>query len=317
LSRTDTADHALEAFARSEVEEVVLLGRRGPAQAAFTTSELRELGELDDVDVVVAPHEVVLDPLSQAFLELAEPTARRNVDLLREYARRGARGRRKRIELRFCVSPVRIVGGDRVEGVHVVRNELAGSDGGGLVATPTGETDLIEAQLVFRSIGYRGTPVPGLPFDERRGTLANDGGRVIDRDTGRPMAGVYAAGWIKRGPSGIIGTNKKCANETVALMLEDLANGLLPGPTVDPGTLLDALAQRRVDVVTYDGWKRVDEFERARGRAAGRPRVKLVRHADLLEHAGVASPRTANGLIDGPADDALRAGPSTVNSVPG
>jgi ferredoxin--NADP+ reductase len=161
----------------------------------------------------------------------------------------------------------------------------------GSLLPPTGESDLIEAQLVFRSIGYRATPVPGLPFDNRRGTLPNDGGRVINPDTGRLIPGVYAAGWIKRGPSGVIGTNKKCANETVALLLEDDAKGLLPTPTVDRGTLLDALARRGVGVVNHDAWRRIDEFERAQGQAAGRPRVKLVRCTDLLERAAVASPR--------------------------
>ena len=227
LATTDVADHALEALAQSGIDEIVVLGRRGPAQAAYTNPELRELGELTDADVIVDPADVELDERSRAFLEsdAADITVRRNVEIVTDYAQRSPSGKRKRLLLRFLASPIEILGSDRVEAVRIARNELVPGPDGAVVARMTEETETIEADLVLRSIGYRGSPVPGLPFDERRATIHNDGGRVTFPETGEPMAGVYAAGWIKRGPSGVIGTNKKCAQETVALLLEDLVDG--------------------------------------------------------------------------------------------
>lgn len=286
LATTDTADHALLALAASAVEEVVVLGRRGPAQAAYTTPELRELIDLADADVVVDPAELVLDPHSEAFLtsDAADSTCKKNVQVVRDYAQRGLTGKRRRIVLRFLVSPVEILGTDRVEGVRVVRNELVPGSGAALSARPTGVEEVIEAGLVLRSIGYQGTPVPGVPFDARRATIHNDGGRVTDPETGAPLPGVYAAGWIKRGPSGVIGTNKKCAQETVDLLLGDLAEGKLAEPTSDPDTLLARNGERGVEVVDYAGWEAIDAHERGLGEPQGRPRVKLVRHHELLHH---------------------------------
>jgi ferredoxin/flavodoxin---NADP+ reductase len=293
LAPTDTADHALEALAACAVEEIVVLGRRGPAQAAYTNPELRELAEMAGADVVVDPAEVVLDAHSRAFLEsdAADGTARRNVDIVTGFARREPQGKPKRIVLRFLASPVEIVGDERVEGVRIVRNEIVRSEDGRLVARPTGESELIEAGLVLRSIGYRGSPIPGVPFDERRATIHNDGGRVTDARTGEPFPGVYTAGWIKRGPSGVIGTNKKCAQETVDSLLEDLAAGRLPEPTSDPGALQELLEARGVDVVDYAGWEAIDAHERGRGEPHGRPRIKLVRRAEHLLHAATSKVR--------------------------
>jgi ferredoxin--NADP+ reductase len=281
LETTDTADHALEALQHSQVQEIVVLGRRGPAQAAYTNPELRELAELADADVVVDPAEVALDEHSRAFLESADVTAKRNVEIVTDYAQRAPTGKRKRIVLRFLASPVEILGTDRVQGVKVVRNELTPD----LKARPTDETETIEAGLVLRSIGYRGSPIPGVPFDERRATIHNDGGRVTREDTSEPLPGVYTAGWIKRGPSGVIGTNKKCAQETVDLLLEDLTAGRLATPTTEPDTLLAAIVERGVDVVDYVGWEAIDAHERGLGEPQGRPRVKLVRRHELLERA--------------------------------
>jgi ferredoxin--NADP+ reductase len=288
LRRTDTADHAIEALAGSAIEEVVVLGRRGPAQAAYTDVELRELGELEEADVVVDAADASLDEPSQAFLDsdAAGATTRRNVEIVQGYAGRPPGGKRKRIVLRFKASPVEIVGRDRVEGVRVVRNELLADDDGRIVATPSGAPELIEAGLVLRSIGYRGTPIPGVPFDDRRGTLHNDGGRVTDPRSGAPVPGVYVAGWVKRGPSGVIGTNKRDAHETVALLLDDLAAGRLAPPVKDRSTLLASLAERGVEVVDYSGWQLIDAHERALGEPHGRPRVKLVRRDEHLLHAG-------------------------------
>jgi ferredoxin--NADP+ reductase len=291
LAATDAADHALAAFAAASVTEVVILGRRGPAQAAFTNPELRELGELVRADVVVDPAELELDPDSAAWLESgdASPTAVRNVAMLREFAARPPTGRSHRIELRFCRSPVEVLGdGDGpVTGLRVVRNRLERDPRGGVRAVATGEHEVIPCGLVIRSIGYRGRPLPGVPFDERRGLIRNDGGRVCDED-GTPRPGEYAVGWIKRGPSGVIGTNKKCAADTVAALLEDLAGGRLADPPAAGGEAIEAWLRSRIPgLVTWRGWEAIDEHERGRGAPAGRPRVKLVRVPEMLAVAGL------------------------------
>jgi ferredoxin--NADP+ reductase len=287
LAVTDTADHAIGALRHSAVEEVILLGRRGPAQAAFTNPELRELKDLVDADVIVDPKQMELDDATRAFLEsdAADGTNRRNMDTLAGYAAATPSGKPKRIVLRFCASPVEILGEDRVTGVVIEHNELVGSDDGSVKARGTGEREAIETGLVMRSIGYVGTPLPGVPFDERRSTLLNDRGRVLDPSTGAPLPGVYAAGWIKRGPSGVIGTNKKDAQETTSLLLEDFAAGLLPSPAGTPDELIEELRAQGTEIVEYDGWTAIDEHERASGEPHGRPRIKLVRHSDLLERA--------------------------------
>ena len=285
LAGTDTADYALQALAESEVREIVVLGRRGPAQAAYTNPELRELGELQDADVIVDRSDVLLDEHSRAFIEsdAADITARRNVEIVSAFAQQAAPSKSKRIFLRFLSSPVEIIGDQRVEGVRVVRNELVPGPNGTLSAHATAESEVIDAGLVLRSIGYRGSPLAGVPFDERRATIHNEGGRVTDPRTGAPMRGVYAAGWIKRGPTGVIGTNKKCAHETVAALLEDLGAGKLTAPTTTPDELLDELAHRGVHVVNYSGWEAIDAHERALGEPHGRPRVKVTSTEELLQ----------------------------------
>jgi ferredoxin/flavodoxin---NADP+ reductase len=284
LRVTDAADHAIEALTASAVEEIVVLGRRGPAQAAYTNPELRELAELRDADVIVDPADVDLDAASAAGLE-SDARARRNVEIARGYAERAPAGRRRRIVLRYCVSPVEIVGDHRVEGVRLARNALVAGDDGHVSARPTGESELLDAQLVLRSIGYRGSPLPGVPFDEARGTISNRAGRVVVPGGDAPLPGVYTAGWVKRGPSGVIGTNKRCAHETVELLLEDLRAGRLPEPSSSPAELVGRLRERGVEVVDYAGWELIDAHERRLGEPHGRPRVKLVRRAEHLLHA--------------------------------
>jgi ferredoxin/flavodoxin---NADP+ reductase len=289
LASTDAADHAIEAFARASVTEVVILGRRGPAQAAFTNPELRELGELARADVVVDPAELELDPASTTWLDSddASPTARRNVTMLREFAARGPAGKSHRVALRFCRSPIEVLGdGDGpVTGLRVVRNRLD-PDPRGVRAVATDEQEVIPCGLVIRSIGYRGRPLPGVPFDERRGLIRNDGGRVCE-DDGTPRTGEYAVGWIKRGPSGVIGTNKKCAADTVAGLVDDLQRGRLTAPAAPGGDVIEAWLRTRVPgLVTWRGWEAIDEHERGLGAPAGRPRVKLVRVGDMLAVAG-------------------------------
>ena len=286
LRVTDIADHAMEELIASAIEEIVVLGRRGPQQAAFTNPELLELGELGDADIVVDP----------ADLEIAEDvrddnldgTARRNVEILHEYARRTPSGKRKRIVLRFLTSPVEILGTDRVEGVRVVRNELVRGDDGRLRARATGQEETIEAGLVFRAIGYTGRPLPGLPFDDRAGLIPNEDGRVLDGDA--PVPGIYVTGWIKRGPSGVIGTNKKCASDTVGVLLADLEVGRLPRRDVRSADEVEAeLRARDPELVTYAHWESIDTAEKAAGEPHGRPRVKFTRVEELLDAAGLRS----------------------------
>jgi ferredoxin--NADP+ reductase len=264
LAATDTTDAAIDAISNSGIKEIVMIGRRGPAQAAFTTPELQELGELAGADVIV----------DAAELEGAEPkdtNAERNLEVLREFAAREPAGKPKRLVLRFFRSPVALVGGERVEAVELVRNTLDTE----LRAVPTEEHETLPAEIVFRSVGYRGVELPGVPFDERSGTVPNDRGRV--------EPGVYVTGWIKRGPSGVIGTNKKDANETVKVLLEDLRDGARKDRPA--GEIEELLAERGTRFVLYPGWTSIDALERAAGEKLGRPRVKLVTWDDLLEAA--------------------------------
>jgi ferredoxin--NADP+ reductase len=291
LETTDLADHALEALRESRIEEIVVLGRRGPAQVAFTSAELRELGHIEDVDLRVDPAEVELDPVSSRWLaEEGTFTARRNVTLLREFAARPPRAdAKRRIVLRFLRSPVAIRGEGKVEAIDVRRNEIVRTDGGVLRAQSAGEdVETIECGLVLRSVGYQAVPLPDVPFDERRFVLPNEGGRVLTPD-GEPVPGVYAVGWIKRGPTGILGTNKRDAQETVSGLVEDLKAGALPAPERPGAEAIDALlADRRPDVVTVEGWRAIDAHELDRGQAAQRPRVKLASRDELLAKAGGA-----------------------------
>ena len=278
LARTDLADHALEALRESKVTEVVVLGRRGPAQAAFTSAELRELGHMDGVDLRVDAFE--LDPLSSQWLaEEGTFTARKNVELLREFAARPPRiDAARRIDLRFLTSPAEIAGDGRVETVTVRRNEIVRDDRGALRARATdAPAETFECGLVLRSVGYQAVPLPGVPFDERAFVLPNERGRVND------APGVYTVGWIKRGPTGILGTNKRDAEETIACLAEDLRAGRLP----EPGEPIDALlAERELNVVSVEGWRAIDGQELEAGRGAQRPRVKLASREELLAAAG-------------------------------
>jgi ferredoxin/flavodoxin---NADP+ reductase len=275
LGGTDVADHALGPLAEAQVQEVILLGRRGPAQAAFTNPELRELGEMTGVDVQVDPAELE----GVEVPEDADITTRRNVEILRGYAERPPGSAGRRITLKFLRSPVEILGDGEdgpVQAIRVVENRL--EDGR---AVPTGVHEEIACGLVFRSIGYRGRPLADIPFDERRGLIRNDGGRVCD-DAGTPHRGEYAVGWIKRGPSGVIGTNKKDAADTVAKIVEDAEAGRLDAERADADECAQWLVARAPDAVTWEGWQAIDEHERSAGEPHGRPRVKLVRLADLV-----------------------------------
>jgi ferredoxin--NADP+ reductase len=287
LERTDVADHALEVLRGSAIEEIVVLGRRGPAQAAFTNPELLELGEMVDADVLVDPRDVVIDDHSARSIDHeGDLTARRNVEILTGYSERRPTGKRKQIILRFLVSPVAILGDGRVEAVELAHNQIGLDNRGVLRAVATERRETIDAGIVFRSIGYRGVALPGVPFDERRATIPNDAGRVIDPEAQSPLRGVYTVGWIKRGPSGVIGTNKKDAHETVDNLLADLDRGALLEPADPSAEAVEALlAERRPDHVTYAGWQAIDRAERSAGEPHDRPRVKLCSFDELLAAA--------------------------------
>ena len=272
LAPTDTTDPAIEAIGNSTLREIVIVGRRGPAQASWTTQELKEMGELAGADVDVDPTELE-GPAAE------DTQTKRNMEVLREFAARDPAGRPRLIRFRFLRSPVEIKGEGKVEAVELVRNRLE-EENGRLVAVPTGEHETLACGLVFRSVGYRGIGLPDVPFDERRGTILNEGGRVVGEER------TYCAGWIKRGPTGIIGTNKKDATETINLLLEDIEEGRVQHrEDATPDAVEALLAERGVHAVVYAGWTSIDELERAAGEKLGRPRVKLRTWEELLEAA--------------------------------
>ncbi|OBJ09161.1 FAD-dependent oxidoreductase [Mycobacterium sp. 1465703.0] len=279
LGLTDIADHALESLRPCGVDEVLVIGRRGPLQTAFTTLELRELGELDNVDVIVDPAQ--LEGISDEDAAAAGKTAKQNINVLRDYAKREPRPGHRRIVLRFMTSPIEIKGENRVEAIVLCRNDLVVDDNGRVSANDTGEREELPVQLVVRSVGYRGLPTPGLPFDEKTATIPNKGGRV------EGSRNEYVVGWIKRGPTGVIGTNKKDSQETVDTLLADLSDaadngGLADFPEDHADQLADWLASRQPKLVTSAHWELIDAHERAAGEPHGRPRVKLPSLSKLL-----------------------------------
>jgi ferredoxin--NADP+ reductase len=290
LEITDTADHAIDVLRNSGIEEITILARRGPLQAAFTNPELLEMGELARGDVEVVGGD--LDALSAVALQDADKTRRRNVEIIQDYAARPKTGKPITVRFRFLASPVELLGDDNghVRAVKIENNAIVAREDGSLAARGTGQFEEIPAQLVFRSIGYRGQPVAGIPFDEQRGLIRNADGRVVDAD-GTHQIGEYVSGWIKRGPSGVIGTNKKDSQDTVDKIIEDAAAGHLNQPPQDD---IDALiASHCADAVTWEGWEAIDAIETAvgEGSSPARPRVKLTEWAALREAARGVSTR--------------------------
>jgi ferredoxin--NADP+ reductase len=289
LASTDIADHALDALASSAIEEVVVIGRRGPAHAAFSAAELAELPELAEVDVVVDPADLRDDAATGGGFTREDPMTRRKLDALARLAAGHRKGLRRRVNLRFRLSPVEIVGPDRVEGIRVRRNELVEDESGMILAVPTDDEEMISAQIVVRAVGYRGVPLDDVPFDQVRGVIPNDSGRVLDEIGGMQRPGEYVCGWIKRGPSGIIGTNKKDSQETIDALLADHAAGLLPEPRhPGPASIVDLLHERAPHHLAYRHWRAIDDHERALGGQSGRPRVKLTSTRELLDIARAA-----------------------------
>ena len=290
LVKTDIAAHALEALRESRIREVFLLGRRGPAQAAFTNPEVKEIGEMDDADVIVRRDEVELDPLSRAQVEASgDRTLVKKVEILQGYAQHAPAGKSRRLHVRFLVSPVELVGdaSGHVRALRLVRNRLVANDAGAINAEATGAFEDIDVGLVFRSVGYRGVVVPGVPFDEKRGVIPNDKGRVLDPESRRPVPGLYAAGWIKRGPSGVIGTNKPDSAETVAAMLADVEIGSHWQPSEATAAAAEAFVLARQPLaISYADWRRIDALECSNGAACGRPRLKFASVEEMLAALG-------------------------------
>ena len=290
LVKTDIADYALEALSQSRVKEVYLLGRRGPAQAAFSPPEIKELGDLADADIATLPEEVELDELSRVALERNPDQATiKKLEILQGYASRKLTSKSRKLIIRFLVSPVELVGDEagHVAGMRLAHNALYATEAGTLYPKPTDQVEDLWVGLVFRSIGYQGVPLPGVPFNQKWGVVVNHRGRVINPDTQQPVIGEYTAGWIKRGPTGVIGTNKPDASETVGCMLEDIAKGMFLSPAEPGASAVEELVrQRQPNYFTYADWLRLNELEEARGRVAGRPRVKFTCVEDMLAALG-------------------------------
>ncbi|HMV31152.1 MAG TPA: NADP oxidoreductase, partial [Gemmatimonadales bacterium] len=283
LHGTDIAGHALEALRHSRVRHIHMIGRRGPVQGAFTNPELKELGEMADADIHVRAEDLALDPASAAVLARGDDKGlERNIETLRAFAARRPTGKRKVIHLRFQLSPLALEGTGWVERMLLGHNRLVSGAGGDIRAEATGERETLETGLVFRSVGYYGAGIPGVPFDGKRGVIPNAQGRVLDAG-GACAPGEYAVGWIKRGPSGVIGTNKPDAIESADLLLEDAAAGRL-NPAAEPGRagIERRLTARGVRVVSWSDWQRLDQLEQGRGKALGRPRLKFTSVAEML-----------------------------------
>ena len=292
LAATDIADYALEALSASRIREVYVLGRRGPAQAAFTNPEVRELGELAGADVSAQPEEMEPDELTRQALERAPDRAtQKKIEIIKEYARRTPTGKPRRLVMRFLVSPVELRddGTGAVGGMRLVKNRLYATATGTLQPKATDQVEDLPVGLVFRSVGYRGVPVPGVPFNDDWGVILNAKGRVLDPQTKHPLVGQYTAGWIKRGPTGVIGTNKPDAAETVAGMIEDLARDIHLRPAdPSPAAVERLIRERQPQYLSYQDWLRLDEIETRRGRETGKPRVKFTRVKDMLAALGRA-----------------------------
>ena len=285
LAETDIADYALDALRASQLEDIWLVGRRGPVQAAFSPAELREFMELAEADVVVEQNVLELDAESQQILETdASNDTKKNIEILKQISLRDVSAKKRRVHFLFLSSPVEISGNDKVEKISLVRNQLLKREDGSLAAQPTEEINEAAAELVFRSIGYHGQPLPDLPFDQKSGTIPNECGQVKDPENGNKLRNrEYVAGWIKRGPSGVIGTNKQDAVETVHRMLETFLNEKMEaGKNCANPDIVALLENRKLEYVSFADWKLIDVHETEAGQKQGRPRVKLTSIAEML-----------------------------------
>jgi ferredoxin--NADP+ reductase len=284
LKTTDITDYALEALAKSNIKDIYVVARRGPAQVKFTNAEIREFGHLAIADPIVLDSELRLDRASSASIE-GDTGMQKNLDYLRAYAEIGATGKPRRVHFRFLLSPVEIIGADgKIAAVKLERNQLRAVAGGDITASGTGQYETIPAGMILRSVGYKGSPLPGVPYDARKGTIPNELGRVLDPAQDKIVRGEYVVGWAKRGPTGVIGTNKPDAIESINSMFEDLQKGKLQGcEDPDPNTVVALLQERGVRYVTADEWRAIDAHEVALGKPQGKPRVKLVQANEMLD----------------------------------
>lgn len=280
LKNTDMTAYALEALAQSKIKIVHLIGRRGPVQAAFTPAEMKEMGELLDCDPIVDPKDLELNPESQKELEDKSAAIRKkNLEILKDYAKRPASVKSRKFIVHFFKGPKELKGNVRVEKVILEKNKLTGP-AGAQHAVGIGVSEEIPCGIFFRSVGYRGVAIPGVPFDEKKGIFPNVEGRITNQ--GKVVPGLYAAGWIKRGPSGVIGTNKADSEETVKNLLSDTLS--LPScPQPDTQAVLIFLKSKNIRVVSFADWKKIDAAEIARGKILGKPREKFVKVEEMLE----------------------------------
>ncbi len=290
LATTDIAGYALDALRKSKVKEIYLLGRRGPAQAAFSPAEIHEIGELENADLVLDPKEAELDEVSKG--EVLDINAKKNVEYLREHALKGEGSKSKKVRLRLCVSPVEILGKDgKITAVKLEKNKLVRDQKGSIAALGTGVFETISVDMVFRSVGYRGVPIAGVPFDQKSGRIPNVEGRVTDIQTKQPILGHYVVGWAKRGPSGLIGTNRADSQATVKNMLADIASvsetPLIPSSSKD---VAPWLKDKDVQFVSFQDWKSLDKIELERGKANGKIREKFSRVSDMLSSVNQETP---------------------------
>jgi len=286
LEKTDIADHALEVLSRSKIKHIHILGRRGPLQAAFTNPELKELGQMEDADTFTFKEEIEVDQdTRKKLIESNDHSTIRKIDILTEYSRVRNATKSRRIDLRFLVSPVEIIddGRGNVKSLKIVKNKLVSDKNGNIRAEPTDKFDYLEIGLVFRSIGYSGVPLEGIPYDESNGTVFHEKGRILEPDSRKHITGFYATGWIKRGPTGVIGTNKSDSLESVNCMIEDLnRNKYLDPKYPEISKVEDFLAERKPEFIDYESWLEIDREEINRGKSQGRPRVKYTTIQDLL-----------------------------------
>jgi ferredoxin/flavodoxin---NADP+ reductase len=284
LKTTDISDYALEALAKSKIKDIYIVARRGPAQVKFTNAEVREFGHLDVADAIVLDSELRLDRASSASIE-GDTGMQKNLDYLRAYAEIGATGKPRRVHFRFLLSPVEIIGEEgKIVAVRMEKNQLRAVAGGDIAAAGTGQYEIIPAGMILRSVGYKGSPLPGVPYDTRRGTIPNQLGRVLDPTYDTIVRGEYVVGWAKRGPTGVIGTNKPDSIESVNSMFEDLEKGKLQGcEDPNPDAIVELLKERGTRYVTAAEWRTIDAYEVTAGKPHGRPRVKLIKPEEMLE----------------------------------
>lgn len=287
LSKTDIADYAFEKLVNSNVKEVYMIGRRGPAQAAFTNPELKELGNLEIADCLIPKAEAHLDDLTSQYLsDNPERSVDKKVEMISEYSNH-TKTKEKALTIRFLLSPTEIISDEngKVKAIKLVKNSLSRSDDGSLRPKATENHEILDIDMVFRSIGYHGIPLPEIPFKESWGIIPNKDGRITDISEENTLTGLYCTGWIKRGPTGVIGTNKTDSAETVALMLDDISNNNIfqpENPTSEKIAVL--IKERNPEYIDYEDWLQIDKEEIAKGEKEGRPRVKFTNIEDIKKH---------------------------------